>query len=207
MRYGKWIAKIYLLKQSAESGAEAVWHSTSPVKCWAQYIEYGKVIARLLLIKNHAMKTYGGIVCGSILIRLGTSWRWVFSFTFLSFSHSQSRSGLYGESTFAPDGNRTSVYRVGYAGSFDCIQVLLPASYSGFNRGSTFGRPCVCCARIVDEVWNTIRIKKTPWPESASELCRPSDSRHVSCGRREGSLRPYSLFSIPEPVLFLARSS
>jgi hypothetical protein len=61
--------------------------------------------------------------------------------------------------------------------------------------------------------------KKTPWPESASELYRPSDcslsaklvptfaDRGVLCGQRDGSIRPYSRFSKPEPLLFLSSSS
>jgi hypothetical protein len=52
--------------------------------------------------------------------------------------------------------------------------------------------------------------KKTPWPQYARELYRPSDRRlsaklmpticdeRVSCGQRDGSLRPYSRFSRPE---------
>jgi hypothetical protein len=51
---------------------------------------------------------------------------------------------------------------------------------------------------------------KTPWPEFASELHRPSDRRlsatlvptyadsRVSRGQRDGSLRPYSQLSRPE---------
>jgi hypothetical protein len=51
--------------------------------------------------------------------------------------------------------------------------------------------------------------KRTPWPESESELCRPSDrrlsaklvptfsDRGVPRGQRNGSLRPYS--RIPRP--------
>jgi hypothetical protein len=56
-------------------------------------------------------------------------------------------------------------------------------------------------------------LKKTPWPESASELYQPSDHRlsakilptfadsgcHVA---RDGSLRPYSRLSRQEPLLF-----
>jgi hypothetical protein len=60
---------------------------------------------------------------------------------------------------------------------------------------------------------------KTPWPESASELYRSSDRRFsvklvptfadsgVSHGQRDGSLRPYSRISRPEPLLFLLSSS
>jgi hypothetical protein len=60
--------------------------------------------------------------------------------------------------------------------------------------------------------------KKTPWPESASELYRRSDHRlsaklvlifagRVPRGQSDGSLRPYSWFSRPEPLLFLSSSS
>jgi hypothetical protein len=61
--------------------------------------------------------------------------------------------------------------------------------------------------------------KQTPWSESASELYRPSDSRlwaklvptfadrGVPRGQRDGSLRPYSRVSRPEPLLFLPSSS
>jgi hypothetical protein len=56
---------------------------------------------------------------------------------------------------------------------------------------------------------------KTPWPESASELYRPIHRRlsaklvptFANRGRprgyRDGSLRPYSRISRPEPLLFL----
>jgi hypothetical protein len=52
--------------------------------------------------------------------------------------------------------------------------------------------------------------KKTPWPEFASEIYRPSDRRlsaklmptfagwRVPRGQRDGSLRPYSRLSKPE---------
>jgi hypothetical protein len=54
-----------------------------------------------------------------------------------------------------------------------------------------------------------------PWPESASELYRPSDRRlseklvptFAVRGQHNGSLRPYSRFSRPEPLLFLSSSS
>jgi hypothetical protein len=57
--------------------------------------------------------------------------------------------------------------------------------------------------------------KKTPWPESASELYRLSDHRSsaklvptfADSGQRGGSLRPYSRLSRPEPLLFLSSSS
>jgi hypothetical protein len=61
--------------------------------------------------------------------------------------------------------------------------------------------------------------KETPWPESANELYRPGDHRFsaklvptfadrgVSRGQRDGSLRPYSRFYRPEPLLFLSGSS
>jgi hypothetical protein len=59
---------------------------------------------------------------------------------------------------------------------------------------------------------------ETPWPESANELHRPSDRRlaaklmptfanEVPRGQRDGSLRPYSRLSRPEPLLFLSSSS
>jgi hypothetical protein len=60
---------------------------------------------------------------------------------------------------------------------------------------------------------------KAPWPESASELYRPSyrrlyaklvptfADRRVPRGQRDGSLRPYSQISRPEPLLFLTTSS
>jgi hypothetical protein len=61
------------------------------------------------------------------------------------------------------------------------------------------------------------KIKKTPWPQSASELYRPSDRRlsaksvptflRIEGGQRDGSLRPYSRLSRPEPLLFIASSS
>jgi hypothetical protein len=56
-------------------------------------------------------------------------------------------------------------------------------------------------------------------PESSSELYRPRDSRlsaklvptfcgcKVPRGQRDGSLRPYSRFSRPGPLLFLSSSS
>jgi hypothetical protein len=55
--------------------------------------------------------------------------------------------------------------------------------------------------------------KKTPWSESASELtdrataaCRRSDCQLLRIngarGQRDGSLRPNSRFSRPEPLLF-----
>jgi hypothetical protein len=62
-------------------------------------------------------------------------------------------------------------------------------------------------------------IKKIVWLESASELCRPSDSRlsaklvptfvvrGASRGQYDGSLQPYSRLSRPEPLLFLPSSS
>jgi hypothetical protein len=58
-------------------------------------------------------------------------------------------------------------------------------------------------------------LKQTPWPESASEVYRPSDRRlsanicgqRMSRGQRGGSLRLYSRFSRPEPLLFLPSSS
>jgi hypothetical protein len=53
--------------------------------------------------------------------------------------------------------------------------------------------------------------KKTSWPESTSEL---SDGATAACrrnlvsrGQRDRSLRPYSLFSRPELLLFLPSSS
>jgi hypothetical protein len=61
--------------------------------------------------------------------------------------------------------------------------------------------------------------KQTPWPESASELYRPSDRPLVAelsakfCGYRlprgqlDGSLRTYSRLSRPETLLFLPSSS
>jgi hypothetical protein len=61
--------------------------------------------------------------------------------------------------------------------------------------------------------------KRIPWPESASELYRPSNrrlsaklvltfaDRGVSYSQRGGSLRPESPFSRPEPLLFLPSSS
>jgi hypothetical protein len=57
------------------------------------------------------------------------------------------------------------------------------------------------------------------WLESASELYRPSDrllsaklvptfaDRGVSSSERDGSLRPYSRISRPEPLIFLPTSS
>jgi hypothetical protein len=64
-------------------------------------------------------------------------------------------------------------------------------------------------------------LKLTPLPESANELYGPSDRRfsaklmptfsdrgcHVVRGQRDGSLRPYSRLSRPEPLLFLPSSS
>jgi hypothetical protein len=63
-------------------------------------------------------------------------------------------------------------------------------------------------------------LKKTPWPQSASELYRPSDRRlsvklvptffcilRVPRGQRDESLRPYSWLSRPEPLLFLPSST
>jgi hypothetical protein len=59
-------------------------------------------------------------------------------------------------------------------------------------------------------IWET----HTPWPESASELYRPSDRRlsakwlptfcgyRVPRGQRDESLRQYSRFSRQEPLLF-----
>jgi hypothetical protein len=54
--------------------------------------------------------------------------------------------------------------------------------------------------------------RQTPWPESSSELNRQSDRRLSAkkvptfadkpCGKRDGSLRPYSRFSRPEPQFF-----
>jgi hypothetical protein len=55
--------------------------------------------------------------------------------------------------------------------------------------------------------------KKTPWPESASELCWPNDSRlsaklvltlaeRAPRVQSDGSLQPYSRISRPEPLLF-----
>jgi hypothetical protein len=56
-------------------------------------------------------------------------------------------------------------------------------------------------------------LTKTAWPQSASELYRPSD-RCLSaklvptfCGQRDKSLRPYSRISRPEQLLFLPSSS
>jgi hypothetical protein len=61
--------------------------------------------------------------------------------------------------------------------------------------------------------------KQTPWPESESELYRLSDrrlsakivptfaDRVVPRGQRGGSIRSYSRFSSPEPLLFLSSSS
>jgi hypothetical protein len=61
--------------------------------------------------------------------------------------------------------------------------------------------------------------KQTLWPESGSELYRPSDrrlsaklvptfmGREVLRGQRDGSLRPYSRISRPEPQYFLSSSS
>jgi hypothetical protein len=81
---------------------------------------------------------------------------------------------------------------------------------------------------LVNETWKMVSNitasravnlhTKTPWPQSASELYRPSDRRlsanllptllkQVSHGQRNGSLRPYFLFSRPEPLLFLPSSS
>jgi hypothetical protein len=59
-------------------------------------------------------------------------------------------------------------------------------------------------------------VWEPPWPKSASELYRLSESaklvptfadRGVPRGQREGSLRPCSRFSRPEPLLFLSSSS
>jgi hypothetical protein len=59
--------------------------------------------------------------------------------------------------------------------------------------------------------------KKTPWPESASELYRPTDRRLSANsqllriegprGQRDGSLWQYSRISRPEPLFFLSSSS
>jgi hypothetical protein len=63
------------------------------------------------------------------------------------------------------------------------------------------------------------KIKQTPWPESESELYRPSDrrlsakleptfaDRGVSRSQSGGSLRRYSRLSRPEPLIFLLSSS
>jgi hypothetical protein len=52
---------------------------------------------------------------------------------------------------------------------------------------------------------------KTPWPESASQLHRSSDSRLsaklVPTSEDRGCLRPHSQISRPEPLLFLPSSS
>jgi hypothetical protein len=65
-----------------------------------------------------------------------------------------------------------------------------------------------------DEAW-----KKTPWPESRSELHRPSDhrlstklvptfaDRGVLHAQHDGSLRPCSRFSRPEPLFLSSTSS
>jgi hypothetical protein len=65
----------------------------------------------------------------------------------------------------------------------------------------------------------TKKKKKTPWSESASELHRLSDlrlstklvttfaDRGVSRSQRNGSLRPFSRFSRPKPLLLLSSSS
>jgi hypothetical protein len=67
---------------------------------------------------------------------------------------------------------------------------------------------CLCCPQL-----------KLPWPESASELYRPSDRRlspmlmptfedkGVSRGQHIGSPRLYFWFCRPEPLLFLLISS
>jgi hypothetical protein len=61
--------------------------------------------------------------------------------------------------------------------------------------------------------------KQTPWPDTASELYRPSDSRlsaklvptfadrGCSVVRAEDPLRPYFRISRPKPLLFLPGSS
>jgi hypothetical protein len=63
------------------------------------------------------------------------------------------------------------------------------------------------------------KAKKTPWPESASKLYRPSDRRlsaklvptfgdtWVRRGQRDGSPRPYSRLCRSTPLLFLPSSS
>jgi hypothetical protein len=63
------------------------------------------------------------------------------------------------------------------------------------------------------------QYKQTPWPQSARELHQPSDrrlsaklvsifaDRGESRGQRNGSSRPYSRFSRPEPLCFLPSSS
>jgi hypothetical protein len=64
-----------------------------------------------------------------------------------------------------------------------------------------------------------LRKAITPWPQSASDLYRPSDRRlsaklvptfcgyRVPRGQRDESLRPYSRISRPEPLLFLPIST
>jgi hypothetical protein len=75
-----------------------------------------------------------------------------------------------------------------------------------------WGTESVFCILIIATTLFTTN-KQTPWPESASELCRPSDrpfsaklvptfADRVPRGQRDGSLRPYSRFPRPEPLLF-----
>jgi hypothetical protein len=65
---------------------------------------------------------------------------------------------------------------------------------------------------------HTVIVIIAPWRESASELNLPSYrclsaklvptfAPRVSRSQRGGSLRPYSRFSIPEPLLFISNSS
>jgi hypothetical protein len=66
---------------------------------------------------------------------------------------------------------------------------------------------------------SALYIKETPWPKSARELYRPSDSRlsaklvptfadrGMSRGQLKRFLRSQSRFSRPEPLLFLPGSS
>jgi hypothetical protein len=78
----------------------------------------------------------------------------------------------------------------------------------------------LCTPKVVGVWFNSYSLYiKTPWPESASALYRPSDRRssaklvptfcgyRVTRGQRDGSLRPHSRLSRPEPLPFLSSSS
>jgi hypothetical protein len=151
------------------------------------------------------MKSYGMRKYSCTFLNLCTAWRLAVSFKFLPLYTSEN----------AP----VNPLMGGWVDSRTCLDVPEQRKISCPSQEPNHVRVSAAC-RYTDRVIRNICInlvcnKRIPWFESARELYWPSDrrlsaklvpiflERGVSRGQLDGSVRPWSWSSRPEPLLFL----
>jgi hypothetical protein len=115
---------------------------------------------------------------------------------------------------------RNAEFRIHPWGVYKMCSKILNNQFGEINKKEPNLRGIYINSIVDSRIFTLIMNKQqTPWPEFSSELYRPSDcrlsaklvptfvDRGVSRSQRDGSPRPYSRFSRPQPLLFLSSSS